>query len=84
MRCNKEHRYDSKFSDLPFGQEGDGRHKCAGCAYDKGYEQGLSRADKTNVDLSTLPDCQAGEVRHKSAHAAWAKGYLEGVLKSYE
>jgi hypothetical protein len=33
--CKKEHRYFHIFSDLPIAQSGAGRHKCAGCAYEK-------------------------------------------------
>lgn len=43
MACNKIHRYDPLFNSLPFDQGGAGRHKCAGCAYDRGYQDGLNR-----------------------------------------
>ncbi len=83
MACRENHRYDSKFSDLPIDQGGAGRHRCAGCAYDRGYADGLERRECLNIDLDSLPESQAGEVRHKSPHAAYALGYLDGVRDSY-
>lgn len=81
--CQKAHRYDPDFSKLPDDQGGSGRHKCAGCAYDRGYEAGLERREVLHLNLDTLPDSQAGAVRHKSPHAAFAWGYLAGVRDSY-
>ncbi len=43
MICEKEHRYDPQYNDLPVVQGGEGRHRCAGCAYERGYEDGLKR-----------------------------------------
>ena len=84
MNCNKEHRYEEKFKDLPLDQGGKGRHKCAGCAYDKGFEMGKNFEENIDLDLMTLPDSQAGTVRHKSPHAAFAKGYQDGIMYAYE
>jgi hypothetical protein len=84
MSCkNLEHRSDSKFLELPEDQSGLGRHRCAGCAYDRGYEDGKQRKELLNINLDTLPNSQAGTVRHKSVHAAYALGFYEGVLDSY-
>ncbi|KAA6341230.1 hypothetical protein EZS27_010945 [termite gut metagenome] len=83
MACEKEHRYDSLFDNLPFDQSGAGRHRCAGCAYDKGYKDGLKRKEQLNLELDSLPMSQAGFVRHRSPHAAYALGYLKGVEDSY-
>ena len=45
MICQRNHRYDVAFENLPHDQGGDGRHKCAGCAYEKGFEiTGLEEA----------------------------------------
>ena len=60
-----------------------GRHKCAGCAYERGIKDGIIRKEKIDLKLSTLPESQAGTVRHKSPHAAYALGYLHGVKQSY-
>lgn len=82
--CNKNHRHDPKFDALPEDQGGAGRHRCAACAYEKGYEDGLHRKEKIDLDLDSLPQSQAGTVRHKSPHAAYALGYLHGVENSYK
>lgn len=84
MICKDKHRYETEFQNLPDDQGGAGRHKCAGCAYDRGYEDGLVRKEKLDLDLDSLPDSQAGTVRHKSPHAAYALGYLNGVKESYK
>lgn len=83
MECNDSHRYDAKFNNLPLDQGGSGRHRCCGCAYEKGYNDGLQRRETMELDLDSLPISQAGTVRHKSPHAAYAKGYYDGVVDSY-
>lgn len=84
MICNKAHRHASMFDALPEDQGGAGRHRCAACAYEKGYADGLQRKKIINLDLDSLPQSQAGTVRHKSPHAAYALGYLRGVEESYQ
>lgn len=81
--CDKPHRYFQHFASLPHDQGGAGRHGCAGCAYERGFEQGSRRAENIALDLDTLPVSQAGTVRHRSPHAAWAMGYQDGVHHSY-
>lgn len=81
--CNKDHRYWPTFESLPHDQGGAGRHKCAGCAYENGFQDGFIRKESIEIDLNSLPESQAGTVRHKSPHAAYAMGYLHGVHKSY-
>lgn len=81
--CNKEHRDWPIFESLPDDQGGVGRHRCAGCAYERGYELGLERAESVDLNLDELPESQAGSVRHKSPHAAFALGYQHGVHASY-
>jgi hypothetical protein len=70
---------------LPNDQSGDGRHKCAACAYEQGYADGLKR--KRNIDINAilrdLPYSQAQTQRHESVHLAYALGYYEGVKASY-
>lgn len=83
MICTKRHRYNPQYNNLPEDQGGAGRHRCAGCAYEKGYHDGLQRKEQLNLDLDSLPESQAGIVRHKSPHAAYAAGYLAGVEESY-
>ena len=78
MICDKEHRYSESFNALPDDQGGIGRHKCAGCAYEIGFEAGARQDNSVSIDLDALPDSQAGTVRHKSPHAAFDQGYLDG------
>ena len=82
--CQENHRYEDIFEPLPQDQGGVARHKCAGCAYNKGFEDGLDRKEQLDLSLDNLPGSQAGTVRHRSPHAAYALGYLNGVRKSYE
>ena len=35
--CTEGHRYAQGFDDLPTDQGGAGRHRCAGCAYERGF-----------------------------------------------
>lgn len=81
--CEKDHRYWMTFESLPSDQGGDGRHKCAACAYERGFAAGREREETLSLDLDSLPDSQAGTVRQKSPHAAYARGYLDGVHASY-
>ncbi|MEZ8069410.1 hypothetical protein [Vibrio sp. FF145] len=84
MTCNSTHRYSSTFDGLPHDQSKfNGRHKCAGCAYDEGKRLGLLKEPSVSIDFDALPDSQAGTVRHKSVQAAFAMGYQDGVLESY-
>jgi len=82
--CTKDHRYKAQFEGLPYDQGGVGSHRCAGCAYERGFEAGRRREETVALDLDTLPESQAGTVRHRSPHAAWALGYLDGVRASYQ
>ena len=81
--CDREHRYWQTFESLPIDQGGVGRHRCAGCAYERGRADGRDRKESLELALDDLPRSQAGAVRHRSPHAAYALGYLHGVLKSY-
>ena len=81
--CNSVHREWPFFESLPHDQGGAGRHKCSGCAYERGYQAGLDRTEQFNIDIDSLPESQAGTVRHKSPHAAFAMGYQDGVHASY-
>lgn len=81
--CQREHRHYPEFEMLPRDQGGAGRHKCCGCAYERGYALGLEREEILNIDIDSLPVSQAGTVRHRSPHAAFAKGYQDGICDSY-
>lgn len=81
--CKKNHRYSAMFKQLPDDQGGLGRHKCSGCAYEQGYQAGLTRNGQVWVNLKSLHESQAGTVRHKSPQAAFAEGYRDGMRDSY-
>lgn len=86
MACTKNHTETDKIvRDLPIGQEGVGRHKCASCAYEIGYIHGREKAENINLEtvLNSVEDSQKGERRHRSPHAAYSLGYYNGVVDSY-
>ena len=86
MACNNEHtETDRIVSELPIDQGGSGRHKCASCAYEIGFQHGLLRSENINLGntLDNLAESQKGDRRHRSPHAAYALGYLNGVRQSY-
>lgn len=71
---------------LPVDQGGIGRHKCAACAYEKGYQDGFAHVEQIDLKqiLENLEDSQASAQRHKSPHAAYVKGYYDGIKNSYQ
>jgi len=79
--CKKNHRFDSIFSQLPESQKfysKDERHKCAGCAYDQGYNDAI-KGNVNEIRLDELDISQAGTVRHKDPIEAYKMGYNEGL-----
>lgn len=87
MSCKKNHTETDKIvNNLPIGQEGIGRHKCASCAYEIGYQHGVNKEENINLEitLNNLEDSQKGERRHRSPHAAYSLGYFDGVIDSYK
>ena len=52
--CQSEHRHYPEFEQLPHDQGGMGRHKCCGCAYERGYELGLVREEMLNIDIDSI------------------------------
>jgi hypothetical protein len=82
--CNKEHRYSIIFYSLPLNQEGRGGHKCAGCAYELGFQAGKNFEEQIFINLNSLPESQAGTVRHKSPYATFVQGYFDGVIYTYQ
>jgi hypothetical protein len=75
--CNKEHRYLPDLENLPDSQAGTGRHKCAGCAFEQGYDDSFEGRG-SHPNASALDDSQAGTGRHKDVQAAYSLGYLLG------
>jgi len=85
MNCEINHKNRTEIlEELPKHQLGPGRHKCAGCAYEKGLEDGRNRKMILNITqiLNQLPDSQAKPQRHKDAHIAYIKGYYDGINKT--
>ena len=80
MACTSEHRYLPDLEGLPDSQAGDGRHRCAGCAYEQGYDHGFGGL-ASQFDVSLLEDSQAGTGRHKDVTAAYSLGYRNGSLR---
>ncbi|OOF45302.1 hypothetical protein [Rodentibacter trehalosifermentans] len=82
MECNKGHQYAELLSTLPDSQKiSDGRHLCAGCAYDEGHSDGFANNPRRSINDLKLPYSQAGTGRHKSARAAYELGYSHGQQK---
>jgi len=76
--CKKEHRFLDVLAGLPDNQKSDeGRHKCAGCAYEKGLED-RAEGNAQYINLDDLPFSQAGTGRHKSPKAAYDLAYIMG------
>lgn len=77
--CTKPHRYNPIFGTLPDDQKVyRGRHKCAACAYETGYDDGFSQRSP-HFERNALNESQIGEVRHKSCEAAYNLGYYHGL-----
>jgi len=79
--CKRSHRYWAVLDELPDDQGGDGRHRCAGCAYELGLAAGRAGGAVLEFDPASLDFSQAGTARHKSPTAAWALGYVHGVME---
>jgi hypothetical protein len=87
MACRENHQsLQGIMEQFPFDQGGKGRHKCAACAYEAGYQDGLQQEENINLSqlFDSLEESQAAAQRHKSPHAAYAQGYLDGVIESYQ
>jgi hypothetical protein len=79
--CKLDHRYDPKFSNLPFSEEYFDepiRWKCSGCAYDQGYADAVA-GNVELVRLRELDQSQAGTVRHTDPVVAYHWGYRDGL-----
>ncbi|MCQ2077338.1 MAG: hypothetical protein MJZ20_10030 [Bacteroidaceae bacterium] len=84
--CKRDHgAIQGIMRTLPVDQGGEGRHKCAACAYEEGKALGKELNTNFNLGeiLESLPESQAQEQRHKSPAAAFARGYLDGVAEHY-
>lgn len=82
MACKKDHsKIDSIIKDLKINQGGFGRHKCAGCAYEKGVENGNNLILNFNLEsyILSLDENQKGVHRHKDPVEAYTLGFLHGL-----
>jgi hypothetical protein len=80
--CKKQHRHAAIFSNLPDSQADDGRHKCAACAYEAGFMDGINNQPSNYGKIvHSLLDRQAGIVRHKDPEAVYDMGYADGKSK---
>lgn len=77
MICKSEHRYLPDLETLPDSQGGPGRHRCAGCAYEQGYDHAMSGMGR-NLDIDSVDESQAGTGRHKDTESAYNLGYDNG------
>lgn len=51
MACNKDHsKLERKMLSLPTDQGGVGRHKCAACAYEAGFQAGYNLDGSLSID----------------------------------
>jgi hypothetical protein len=80
MICKKEHRYLPNLSDLPESQGGEGRHMCAGCAYEQGYDDATSGKGR-HLRVEELDESQAGTGRHRDVESAYHDGYSSGLKR---
>ena len=81
--CQSDHRYHPSLEDLPDSQGGPGRHKCAGCAFELGYDDGFEGRGRQQLNETVLLDSQAGTGRHKDVSAAYELGYGLGMARRH-
>lgn len=84
MTCKRDHSQIQRImATLPTDQGDVGRHECAACANEAGFEAGYNLNGALSIDnvLASLEESQAKEQRHKSPHAAYALGYYHGVCQ---
>ena len=78
--CQSEHRYLPILEDLPDSQDGDGRHKCTGCAFEQGRDDGFEGRER-QPNLNQWSESQAGTGRHKDVWAAYDLGFGLGLAR---
>ncbi len=85
MSCKKQHKKtDQIVKDLPINQGGIGRHKCASCAYEKGFKNGKEHIKDFNVEefIYSLEESQKGLRRHRDPFEAYELGYFHGQIEA--
>lgn len=79
--CKKDHsKTDELIKKVSINQGGSGRHKCASCAYEIGFNDGKNGLEKQDINKvnETLPYSQKAKRRHRSTEEAYNLGYLNG------
>lgn len=82
--CKKDHKFtDNIVKKLSIDQSLPGRHKCASCAYERGYEDGKQNLPKLSIEILSkeLSFSQAKQRRHRSVSEAYELGYQNGLLE---
>ena len=82
MACNKDQtEADRIIAGLPIRQGGTGRHKCAACAYEAGFENGQNRNVSFDINgfINKLERSQKGVRRHKDPLEAYSIGFFHGL-----
>jgi len=82
--CQDSHRYDDMFQTLPEDQSYPFRHKCAGCAYELGFQAGISNQEPNESEaIDSILKSQAAKVRHRSPRLAYYRGFTDGLAVYY-
>lgn len=80
--CNKHHPQYAQLSSLPTEQYQNGEIKCAGCAYEIGFDAGSKGQAKTLLDFNTLPNVAKVIHEYINPQAAFAYGCLLGLTNA--
>ena len=75
MACKKNHvRLTSKMNQIPTDQGGRGRHKCAACAYEEGYNAGYKLDEHVDIAsvLDGLEESQASDLQMERSATRYA------------
>ncbi len=81
--CQENHRYNESNLELGPSQAAEGRHKCVGCAYLAGFQDGFNGKESDFQKVAeSLAESQAGTGRHRNAEEAYRKGYQQGEAEA--
>jgi len=72
------------FKALPEDQSYPFRHRCAGCAYELGFQAGSTNQEpNVSTAINSILKSQAAEVRHRSPRVAYYQGFTDGLNEFY-
>ncbi len=80
--CKKHHPQYAQLSSLPTEQYNNGEIKCAGCAYELGFNAGQKGQSKALLDFNALPNVAEAIQDLINPQAAFAYGCLLGLAKA--